>query len=1350
MLLATALFAGMLGLLSTVSTAPAEAVQVDPTGCSYAPGSKGKFADTICWIDFSGYDPVKAKSEAGQPYRLEIGGGYVATFDLKMRAVPGSNYYEIVPRETSQMVSGSTLQGAFSNNYYASAQGKPVLWNNGPGSGSGSGFTARLDNIIVSGPDGSKIDDFRFVSGDAESTGAGEFVTFTSDKPLNFLEALRPPQSTMGCFREINIVGEGTTSVTCNGRTGAGSHGTNLNNVAANVLYYSQTPSFIEQTVRSGSLNAGVFGFMMSKVKLNKVVDSRAFASDTFDLNVRSGDSLIESANTGSETAISTGEVTVLANSSVTLEEVAGEGTDLSNYRTNWSCTNNGDPAGIIVPEDGDTRLQLSSGETNVGDFVECTITNTAKPASIKIEKTSDATVDVRPGDTVSYTVKATNTGQVSYSAENPAVIWDDLSGVLDDADYQNDASASLPGELSYSEPRLNWSGALAVGKSVELKYTVKIKAGGDRAVKNVSFVGTPTEPEPPTPECEPASDQVSCTLIELPALKITKVADQTELPKTGAPVTYTVTVTNVGPGAYTAENPAKFTDDMTEVLDDAEYANDAVASTGTVTFDDPKLKWEGALDANESATITYSVVYNAKGDQKLRNVACVPELDVATGELRCDTTTIPGPLLSKWKTVSSSATPTVAGSVLTYSLFFKNNGQANAVVDAEDIMTGVLDDAEVTSEPTATGGLIAVRNGEVISVTGSVAPGETAWVTYQVTVKPDGDRGDDEAANFVVESGELPPEDCKPKQNEAANCTVTPIAAIEYKKTVEATTDPVAAGTVLRYTITATSTGKAEAKVSKEDILTDVLDDADLTKDPYSDTASVTASAVQNNRFEIGGTLAAGASAQIRYEVTVKPDSERGNNSAANFVVDPGKTPPIECIEADPMCTVTDLPNITVTKSSNPESGSDVMAGQEITYTLTYTNTGKARGEILVDGKPSIDNLSSVLDDAELIVTAVSSSPDVRASSGTSGEILVTGLLEAGETATVTYTVKVKPDGERGDNVLRNVVLCNTPAGCETVHNVGELEYGKSVDPAHGSTLRAGETATYTLRFANVGEAALEFLKDDVLSDVLDDADLVAAPVASSADISVTDVVDSRFTISGVLQPGQIETVTYQVKVKADGERGDDRIANFVVDHGTEPPQECEITPEEDPKCTVNHVSDVKVEKTSNPASGSEVKPGQKVSYSLTFVNRSKNPDAAPVGIDYTDDMSDVLDDADLIGTAVSSDPDVTVTTSNTKIRVVGAVASGKTVTVTYTVQVKDYAKQGNHDLGNVVTVTGEPPVCVPDSKLCTEHPVPKPPTLALTGGTAMTGAAITALLLLGLGAGLIVRKRKRASSLK
>ena len=1035
------------------------------------------------------------------------------------------------------------------------------------------------------------------------------------------------------------------------------------------------------------------------------------------------------------------------------------EGVDSTGGVHGWQFAVNSWGNNRVIEDWAFTPIDQGTGEISFG------------AGCLAVEKVSDATVDSRPGDTVTYTVRATNTGAADFTPETPAVVRDDLTDVLDDATYNADATSTRPGALAYAEPVLSWTGPLASGESVDLTYTVTLGPDGDGRVRNVAWV--PRDPDDPqTPVCDPPQDGTDTVTGEpcaeheqmLPRLRIDKSADRSTLPAVGDPVRYTVTVTNDGPGAFTAQAPASFVDDLTDVLDAATFGQDAEASTGEVSYEAPRLSWQGALDAGESATVTYTAIYRGDGDHDLRNVACVPAEQTVPGAAPCDVVQVPGSGLTAWKQVSSSDDPAVAGSVLTYTLYFANDGEAAAVVDHVDLLDHVTDDADVTAEPVSDDGLTVGRDGDRITITGSVPPGETSTVSYQVTVRPDGERGDDVAANFLVPNDPddppvAPPDPvCRPDDVDRPDCTVTPIGRLLVGKAVSADTAPVGTGTVLTYTLTFDNQGAGPARVDHTDLLADVLDDADLTTDPTASDDALSVSAVTGDAFTTTGELAAGQTVVVTYQVTVRDEAGRGNSSADNFLIPTGQEPPATCTDGDATCTVTPLPRVAVVKSSDPAPGAGVQAGQEVRYTLTFTNTGRALGAVDVT-----DDLAAVLDDADLTGAPVSSDPALLTSDGADGTVRVTGALAPDQTVTVGYTVTVRPDGERGDDRLRNVVVptgTEPPTTCEpgwcTEHPVGALDVWKSVDPPAGSTLRPGDTATYTLHFASTGTAPVAVDREDVLGGVLDDADVTGQPVASGGSLSVGAVADGRFRVTGELDPGEDATVAYQVTVRPDGQRGDDRLENFLVPAGEDPPAgRCVPVDPERPDCTVNHVSDVTVEKSSDPESGTRVAPGQEVSYTITFVNRSADPQAAPAAVDHTDDMSGVLDDAVLVAGPTVSGEDLSATTGEGSIRITGTVAPGEVRTVTYTVQVKPYDQQGDHRLANVVAPTGEEPVCAEGSPLCTWHeshepPVPPAPPAGPRGWLPFTGAQVTSvvvavLALLGLGGAAVLVGRRR-----
>ena len=76
-----------------------------------------------------------------------------------------------------------------------------------------------------------------------------------------------------------------------------------------------------------------------------------------------------------------------------------------------------------------------------------------------------------------------------------------------------------------------------------------------------------------------------------VPSLSVTKTSDATVSSKPGDVVTTRSQSPTPGPARFTAANPARMFDDLTDVLDDATYNGDAAADVGaTPTYAAPRI----------------------------------------------------------------------------------------------------------------------------------------------------------------------------------------------------------------------------------------------------------------------------------------------------------------------------------------------------------------------------------------------------------------------------------------------------------------------------------------------------------------------------------------------------------------------------------------------------------------------------------------------------------------------------------------------------------------------------------------------------------------------------------------
>ncbi|HEY4577673.1 MAG TPA: hypothetical protein VIG67_07465, partial [Yaniella sp.] len=886
------------------------------------------------------------------------------------------------------------------------------------------------------------------------------------------------------------------------------------------------------------------------------------------------------------------------------------------------------------------------------------------------------------------------------------------------------------------------------------------------------------------------------CTVTPLPMIDAVKDVDPSSgtTVEAGEELTYTLTFTNSG-GATGAVD---YTDYLEGVLDDATLVTQPAASEDSLNVSpvaDDQFTVTGTLAGDTEATVTYTVEVNEddqRDDHVLTNFLMEggeePPSDCLADDPNC--TSNPVPHIESWKEVEADSTPVVAGTVLTYTLHFENSGAATGEVDMVDDLTHVVDDATVDEDSITANDPLTVSEltGDQLFVTGELEAGETTTVTYEVTVNPDGQRGDDIAANFLLENtpeGEEPPvpgddPTCQPTDSERPDCTATPIGQLLVSKAVEASTDPVVAGTELTYTLTFNNQGQGPVEVDHTDLLDDVLDDTTMTSAPAAAEGALDVTDVEDDQFTVTGEIAAGEEVSVQYTVTVNDEDERGNNTADNFLVPTGEEPPETC--EDGLCTVTPLPNLSVDKSVDPESGTTVVAGEELTYTLTFSNDGEAEAAVNYT-----DHLDNVLDDAALITEPAASDEALQVSAVEQDRFTITGDLAPGQEETVTYTVEVGADGDRGDNVLGNFLVetgQEPPNECEgvncTINPVPHVVDWKTVDPASNTPVVAGQELTYTLHFENLGAGTGTVDKVDDLTHVLDDAQIVSEPVASHEAWTVKRDGE-RIEFTGEIAAGDTETIQYTVSVLEEEERGDDILANFLLEPDADTPSDptCEPTDEERPDCTTNPVGNIVPNKSVDPESGTEVQAGQELTYTLSF----ENTGAGAAEIDYVDHMADVLDDAELIGEIDASDGISVAGPTDNQLLISGSVEVGETATVSYTVVVNAFEDRGNHQLGNFLTLAdGEPSSeCSDNDPLCTFNPTPSDPPqpdepteprpedpsepdepteprpkdpsepeddLAITGAAGIWAMVLVALALLGGGLALYAFNRKRRNS--
>ncbi|MCL2316814.1 MAG: isopeptide-forming domain-containing fimbrial protein, partial [Actinomycetia bacterium] len=424
---------------------------------------------------------------------------------------------------------------------------------------------------------------------------------------------------------------------------------------------------------------------------------------------------------------------------------------------------------------------------------------------------------------------------------------------------------------------------------------------------------------------------------------------------------------------------------------------------------------------------------------------------------------------------------------IVTYTVTAKNAGNTPVL---EATVTDNLKDV-LTKATLVTGSVSATIGGApaaaptldadgVLTWTGNLNQGAMVTLTYQVKVKA-GLTAADTIKNLVTATAKNPerrddpvPSTCETGTDPACSTTVTPgVPKLDVSKVSDPRTGSlVHAGQTITYTVTATNAGNTDlSPVDVKDDLSGVLSHTKLVEGSLAAKIDGTAATAPTLNATTGlltwsGDLAAGSKVVLTYQVTVNTGLTAAD-TIKNHVTATAKNPerpddpvPSTCeTGVDPACSSTvtpGVPNLTVSKVSDPESGSIVGVGDTITYTITAKNSGNTP----LTNVTVADDMTNVLNLATPVADSLTATIDgVAATKGivvdtTTGAIGWVGDLAAGQTLVLRYQVTVDPNPPAGvANAIKNLVISKaTDPGNPTGPVPSTCQTG--TDPACSSTL--------------------------------------------------------------------------------------------------------------------------------------------------------------------------------------------------------------------------------------------------------------------------------------------------------
>ncbi|MCI0379621.1 MAG: DUF11 domain-containing protein [Gemmataceae bacterium] len=799
-------------------------------------------------------------------------------------------------------------------------------------------------------------------------------------------------------------------------------------------------------------------------------------------------------------------------------------------------------------------------------------------------------------GSNITYTISVTNNGP---SDALNVTAGDIVPGNTTFAGFVsiNQGGASFDGTATVTA---NF-GTVVAGTTATLVFVVTTDvnlADGTTITNGVAAVGSTADPAPGN-----NFGSASTTVITQADLTVTK-NDSPDPVNAGANVTYTITVTNNGPNAA-----------LNVVLSDALPAGTSfvsgTASQGTVTGGGiSAIANLGAIAAGDSATFTIVAHVDSAlaAGAVLTNTATVASDTtdpVLSNNTDAETTSV---LTSADISVvkSDGPDPVIAGNNVTYTLTITNNGPSDAQnVTVEDV---IPDGTNFVAASTQQGGINLV--GDLVTFTvGTIASGATVLATVTVNVPdtiPDGTVFTNTAVALTSSS-----------DPNLANNTDTEDTAVINQADLSVTKadspDPVFAGTLLTYTITLTNAGPNSAR---DVSLTDVVP-ADTTFVSFTAPAgwAVTTPAVggtgpvtaTNPLVPVGAnvfTLVVQVNSNVANNLSITNTATVSESSA--IVTDPNLANNSDT-ETTLVQTQADL---AVTKVDSPDP---VIAGTNLTYTVTVTNNGPSDAQTVL--------LTDTLPTGTTFVSATASQGTVQGS----GTLVVSqlGTITGGATATVTIVAVVAANVPDGSIITNSATVStstpdpnpanNTDTEDTTVINQADVAVTKSDSP---DPVIAGTNLTYTITVTNAGP---NDARDVSLTDVVPPNSTFVSFTAPAGWTSATPPVGGTGTVTATnaLVPVGDAVFTLVVQVNSNTPQGGTITNTADVAESSTITNDPNLANNSDSEVTaVITQADLAVIKTDTP---DPVIAGTNLTYTVTVTN---NGPSDAQSVDLTDTL--------------------------------------------------------------------------------------------------------------------------------
>src|SRR5262249_34709523 len=632
-----------------------------------------------------------------------------------------------------------------------------------------------------------------------------------------------------------------------------------------------------------------------------------------------------------------------------------------------------------------------------------------------------------------------------------------------------------------------------------------------------------------------------------------------------------------------------------------------AVGGTGNVVFS------KATVAAGETGVFTVVVKANSNfGSGTINNSAVAASTTTdptAANNTATAATTVQAQAdLSVSKT--GSPDPVTAGTNLTYTINFVNNGPSDAatatITDAVPANTTFVSATVTTGVGWSTTSPAVGGTGNVVFSKAQVVAGETAVFTIVVHVNANTASGATITNTAVAASATTDPT--------AGNSTSTTTATVQTQADLAVTKsdspDPVIAGNNITYTINFANNGPSDAQSVT---VTDAVPANTTFVSAIVSTGtgwSVSAPAVGStgNIVFSKATVAGGESAVFTVVVKVTWSAASGSTISNSAVAASNTTDPTPGNNTGTATTtVSTQAALSVTK---PDSPDPVFAGANLTYTINFVNNGPSDAQTVTvtDAVPANTTFVSAT-----ATTGTGWSTSAPAVGGTGNIVFSKSSVAAGETPVFTVLVKVIAPPARGTTISNSATAAgattdptsgnNTATTTTTVQTQADLAVTKSASP---DPVVASQNVTYTISFVNNGPSNAQ------------NVTITDAVPANTTFVSATVTTGSGWSTSAPAVGGTGNLVFSKATVAA----GETAVFTIVVNVGVNTPNNTVITnsataaantPDSTPgnntgtaSTTVIAQADLALTKTAAPDPACVQ---GNVTYTINFVNNGPGP---------------------------------------------------------------------------------------------------------------------------------------------